>query len=73
MRVFGQYIGLALKPFFCLLYVHVEMGMYVEQVITKLLYLINQGETFTKVRIRSTFLVLGFLALGFLVYAELSE
>jgi hypothetical protein len=32
-------------------YVWNAMGTYVHQVITKLLYLLNQGETFTKVRI----------------------
>lgn len=41
--------------------------MDVEQVITKLLYLINQGETFTKVWILLTFFGFRFSALGFLV------
>jgi hypothetical protein len=40
------------------------MGTGLEQVITKLLYLINQGETFTKVWILSTLLLFRFLVTG---------
>ena len=36
--------------------------MVLDQVITKLLYLINQGETFTKVWNLSSLLDLGFLS-----------
>jgi hypothetical protein len=37
--------------FLIMFFVWNAMGTYVHQVITKLLYLLNQGETFTKVRI----------------------